>query len=119
MSVSVLNYFQINQSGNIVLLPVIILTSLVDRIYKTIDNNGLSIAINRLLWTFMIAFLCLPIIQFETLGQLILQYPEIHFTTLALILMISLYKGKHLVNLSFFKLFDEPETTKKKKTRKL
>lgn len=116
MSVSVLNYFQLDQGGGIVLLPIIILTSLVDRIYKTIDNSGLSIAINRLLWTFLIAFLCLPVIQFETLGQILLQYPEIHFSTLALILMIALYKGKYLTNLPLFRFFSEPETVKKKKT---
>ena len=117
MSVSVLSYFQLDQNGGIVLLPVIILTSLVDRIYKSIDNYGLKIAINRLIWTFLIAFICLPVIQSETLSQLLLQYPEIHFSTLALILMISLYKGKHLTNLPFLKLLDEPEIAKKKKSR--
>ena len=50
-------------------------------------------AVIRMLWTIVIALLCLPIIQFETLGHLILQFPEIHLITLALFLLISLYKG--------------------------
>jgi len=114
LSVSVLNYFNIEQEGKIILLPIIILTSLVDRFYTTIENNGLKIALRRMVWTIFIAFLCLPVIQFELLGHLILQYPEIHFLTLALFLLISLYKGKHLINLPLLKMLAEPKITKKK-----
>lgn len=114
MSVSVLSYFDIDQGGKIILLPIIILTSLVDRFYNTIEDNGLKIAVIRMVWTIVIALLCLPIIQFETLGHFILQYPEIHLITLALFLLISLYKGKHLIRLPILKLLAEPEITKKK-----
>jgi len=114
MSVSVLSYFDIDQGGKIILLPIIILTSLVDRFYNTIEDNGLKIAVIRMVWTIVIALLCLPIIQFETLGHFILQYPEIHLITLALFLLITLYKGKHLIKLPIFKLLAEPEVSKKK-----
>ena len=114
MSVSVLSYFNIDQGGKIILLPIIILTSLVDRFYNTIEDNGMKTAIIRMVWTIIIALLCLPIIQFETLGHLILQFPETHLITLALFLLISLYKGKHIISLPIFKLLAEPEITKKK-----
>ena len=113
VSVSVLNYFNIDQGGKIILLPIIILTSLVDRFYNTIESKGMQIAFIRMVWTIIIATLCLPIIQFETLGNLILQYPEVHFYTLALFLLIPLYKGKHLIHLPFLKILAEPETSKK------
>jgi len=114
LSVSVLSYFNIDQGGKIILLPIIILTSLVDRFYNTIEENGLKIAMTRMVWTIVIALLCLPVIQFETLGHFILQYPEIHLNTLALFLLISLYKGKHLIKLPIIKLLSEPEISKKK-----
>lgn len=114
MSVSVLSYFNIDQGGKIILLPIIILTSLVDRFYNTIEDNGMKTAVIRMLWTVVIALLCLPVIQFETLGHLILQFPEIHLITLALFLLISLYKGKHFINLPIIKLLSEPEISKKK-----
>jgi len=115
MSVSVLSYFDIDEGGKVILLPIIILTSLVDRFYTTIENNGLKIALIRMVWTIIIAFLCLPIIQFETIGHLILQYPEVHFSTLALFLMLSMYKGKHLINLPLLKMLAEPKAIKKEK----
>jgi len=113
-SVSVLSYFNIDPGGKVILLPIIILTSLVDRFYNTIEDNGLKIAVIRMAWTILIALLCLPIIQFETLGHFILRYPEIHLNTLALFLLISLYKGKHLIKLPIIKLLAEPEIQKKK-----
>ena len=117
LSVSVLNYFDIEQEGKIILLPIIILTSLVDRFYNTIEDMGLKIALRRMVWTIIIALLCLPVIQFETLGHLILEYPEIHFSTLAIFLTISLYKGKHLINLPVLKILAEPKVIKKKKNK--
>lgn len=112
LSVSVLNYFNIAQEGKVFLLPIIILTSLVDRFYSTIEDNGLNIAMIRMGWTIIIALLCLPVIQFETLGHLILNFPEVHFVTLALFIMLSLYKGKRLINIPYLKVFAEPKATK-------
>jgi len=112
MSVSVLSYFNIDQGGKIILLPIIILTSLVDRFYNTIEDNGMKTAVIRMIWTVVIALLCLPVIQFESLGHLILQFPEVHLMTLALFLLISLYKGKHLISLPIVKFLSEPKASK-------
>ena len=115
LSVSVLVFFDISQGEKIILLPVIILTNLTDRFYRTIEDQGIQIALHRMVWTIIIALLCLPVIQFETLGNLILQYPEIHFVTLSL-LLTSTYKGKQLINLPIIKLLSEPESLKKVKS---
>ena len=115
LSVSVLNYFDIAQEGKVFLLPIIILTSLVDRFYSTIEENGLNIAMIRMGWTVIITLFCLPVIQFETLGHLILNFPEIHFVTLALFLSLSLYKGKRLINIPYLKILAEPTPSRSKK----
>lgn len=117
-SVSVLNYFNIAQEGNVFLLPIIILTSIVDRFYSAIEDKGLHIAMIRMGWTFIITLLCLPIIQFESLGHLILNYPESHLVTLALFLLISLYKGKQITQIPHLKFLSEPvkEPVKSKKS---
>ena len=116
-SVSIMSHFGISQNDSVILLPIIILTSLVDRLYRTIEENGINIAIRRMIWTIIITLTCLPIIQFETLGHLVLQYPEIHLTTLGLFLLISTYKGKYIINLPVIKLLAEPDTViNKKKT---
>jgi hypothetical protein len=113
-SVSVMEEFELNKSGKIILLPVVILTTLVDNLYRTIEERGIDIAMRRLLWTIFIMLICLPVVQFETLGHLILKYPEIHFMTLALFLVISIYKGRQLINLPIIKLLAEPEKATKK-----
>lgn len=112
LAVSVLSYFDINQEGKIILLPIIILTTLVDNLYRTIEDRGIKIAMRRMAWTIIITLFCLPVIQFETLGHVLLQYPEIHLSTLALFLWISAYKGKTLINLPVLKLLAEPESGK-------
>lgn len=113
LSVSILNYFNIEQDGKVFLLPIIILTSLVDRFYSTLEDKGLNIAMVRMGWTIIITLLCLPVIQFETLGHLILNFPEIHLITLASFLLISLYKGKHLIQIPYLKILAEPDSSKK------
>jgi len=112
-SVSILNFLNINEGSTIILLPIIILTTLVDRIYRTQEDDGLEIAIRRLFWTVVISFLCLPVIQMEMLGKIVLKYPEIHLISLALFLLLSNYKGKKLIQLPVIKILAEPE---KKKT---
>ena len=114
LSVSAMEYFNLAQGGKIILLPIIILTSLIDRLYRTIEDNGMKIAMHRLAWTALITVLCLPVIQFQALGHLILQYPESHFITLALFLLVSSYKGRQLINLPFIKLLAEPNNAKRK-----
>ena len=118
ISVSVMDQFELNQSGKIILLPVVILTTLVDNLYRTIEERGMEIAMGRLLWTNIIMLLCLPVVQFEALGNLILKYPEVHLLTLASFLVISIYKGKQLIDIPIIRLLAEPKHTIKKEKGK-
>ena len=74
----------------------------------------MEIAMGRLLWTIIIMLLCLPVVQFEELGHLLLKYPEIHLMTLASFLVISIYKGKQLIDIPIIRLLAEPKQTNKK-----
>lgn len=112
--VSTLDFFGLQQNGKVILLPTIILTSLIDRLYRTMEDKGMGIAMRRLAWTIFVTLLCLPIIQFNQLGELMLHYPEAHLATLAVFLLISTYKGKQLIHLPVIKFLSEPEITKKK-----
>ncbi|MDH5178198.1 MAG: lasso peptide biosynthesis protein [Gammaproteobacteria bacterium] len=116
LSASVMNYFELGQGGRVVLLPIIILTATVDRLYRTIEDKGLRIATRRLLWTLLITLLCLPLIRFDAIGHWLLQFPETHLITLALFLLIAGYKGKQLIHLPVIRYLAEPETGKRKST---
>ena len=108
-SVSIMEYFQLNPNPSIILLPIIILTNLVDRFYSTTDEHGFAASIYRLIWTFIVTAICFSVFIIEPLKHLVLNYPEIHFFTLAFILLISAYKGKKLSSLRYGKWLREPE----------
>lgn len=112
--VSTLDYLQLQQEGKVILLPTIILTTLIDRMYRTIEDRGVGIATRRLVWTIFITLLCLPVITFEELGKFILRYPETHLVTLAVFLLISTYKGKQLIHLPVIRYLSEPKTGNRK-----
>jgi hypothetical protein len=108
-SVSIMDYFQLNPNPSIILLPIIILTNLVDRFYSTTDEHGFIASIYRLTWTFVVTAICFFVFIIEPLQHLVLSYPEIHFFTLAFILLISAYKGKKLSSLPYGKWLKEPK----------
>ena len=118
LGVSILDYYQLSSSGHVVLLPIVILTTLVDRIYTTTDERGLHTAMVRLGWTLAVALVCLGIVKQEWLGHLILQYPESQLITIALILLLSTYKGRNFLDHFPIKGLIEPEPEAKAKTIK-
>jgi len=117
-SVSLMDYYDLNPAGHILLLPIVILTSLVDRFYTTSDESGLHIALVRLFWTGVIAILCLLVLQMQTLGFFLLKYPEVHFVTLIASMLIAIYSGKKLTDMAPLKWLAEPGRTRKRDTIK-
>ncbi len=111
-SASLMDYFEIGFGGQLVLLPVVILASLVDRFYTVFDENGLHTALVRLAWTLLLAALCIPIVQYEALGHAMVRYPELHLITLAAILALNLYNGRRLSQVTGFAWLNWPERPK-------
>ena len=116
MGVSLMDYFDYSQGAHVVLLPIVILTTLIDRFYSAVDENGIKLAIRRLIWTMIIAALCYFVLRIDELGQFLLAFPEIHFFTLAVILMISFYKGRKISDIPSFYWLKEPAKKTKKAT---
>jgi hypothetical protein len=109
LSISVVDYLQIEPEGETALLPVVVMTMLVDRVYTVTDESGLRIAIIRLFWTFIVGLICYFILQMELVGHYLLQYPELHVGTLVLALLLGSYKRKKLSSLHFFRWLREPK----------
>ena len=118
ISVSTLNYFSINPGGSVILIPTIILVAIVDRFYAYMDEAGPPAALVRLAVTVFIALFCIPLLTFDPLGTFILAYPESHFITIALVLLLSSYKGKKLTNLKSLSLLGENKPTKPSSRKK-
>ncbi|MDT8383792.1 MAG: 7TM domain-containing protein [Gammaproteobacteria bacterium] len=92
-SISLLEYFQWWHDGKVVLLPVVIMAILVDLFYRTLEKEGPASALRRLGWTLAQVALCLPVMQFESLGHWLVAHPETHLLTLAATLSINTYRG--------------------------
>lgn len=113
--VSLMDFYNLNPSPSVVLLPTIVLTTLIDRVYTVTEEDGIKITIRRLLWTMVVALVCFWVFNLEWPKQLVILHPEIHLYTLALTLLLSMYKGKKLSDVPTFHWLGEPESKSKPK----
>ncbi len=111
-------YFDPGIDSMMVLLPVVILTMLVDRIYSIADQRGMRTALIRLFWTFVSAFISLIVLLQSDWSIWLVAYPEIHALTLAIIIIIGLYHGPKLSEVPALSWLHEPELRKLRSTDK-
>ncbi len=106
--VSLLTYFDPSLDSAVVLLPIVILTTLIDRIYTVADENGLHIALLRLAWAIVAALVSLVILLQSQWGEWLLAYPEVHAVTITVIILLGRYRGKRLTDLRWLEWLREP-----------
>ena len=111
--VSGVSYFEPGVDNAVTLLPLVILTMLVDRIYTVYDERGMKTATVRLFWTVIAAIASLLVLLQEHWGTWLVSYPEMHAVTLAAIVIIGLYDGKRLKDLPQFAWLKEPTRTQR------
>ncbi len=111
-------YFDPAADSIVVLLPVVVLTMLVDRIYTVADQRGMRTAMIRLLWTFVSAAISLLILSQADWSLWLVAYPEIHAITLAIIIIVGMYRGPKLSELPVLGWLHEPDTRKARATDK-
>ena len=107
MGISILDYLGLGTDGHLVLLPIVILTGLVDRFLQTLEKDGQLIALYRLFWTSVISLMIIPVLSYEWLGYQLLSYPEVHLVTVALLLLLADYKGIKVIDSRYLKLLSE------------
>ncbi|MGL4512760.1 MAG: 7TM domain-containing protein [Lacipirellulaceae bacterium] len=101
--VSALDYLGITPSAKAVLLPLVILTILIERFYVTIEEDGFTFAIQLTLGTLLVATCCYLLLSWKAVGDFILVYPEAHLLTLAAFVAIGRYTGYRLTELYRFR----------------
>ncbi len=106
--VSGLDYLNLTPSAKAVLLPLVILTILIERFYVTTEEDGVGFAIQLVAGTLVVAACCYLLLRWEDVGRFILIYPEAHCLTIAAFIAIGRYTGYRLVELWRFRdLVDE------------
>jgi transglutaminase-like putative cysteine protease len=109
-AVSALDYLALTPSARAVILPMVILTMLIERFHITAEEDGLPPAAKRLGLTALVAGCCLGVLRWKQLGQLALAFPEGELLIISALLLIGRYSGYRLVELVRFRDVTEATT---------
>ena len=104
-SVSVLDYFRLTPGPEAVLLPMVILTMTIERFYVGAEEDGAGHALSTLAGTLLVGACCYAVLQGQAVGRLLLAYPELHFFTVAALVLLGRYTGYRLTELWRFRDF--------------
>ena len=108
--VSLLDYLSLTPSPQAVLLPMVILTMAIERFYVTAEEDSLRYATQLLGGTLLVAFCCYLVLNWKQIGRMILVYPEIHFFTVAALVLLGRYTGYRLTELWRFRHLAGPQS---------
>ena len=103
LMVSVLDYFNLTPSAQAVILPMVILTMTIERFFITAEEDSPAFALQLLLTTFFLGACCYAVLRWQTVGHLVFTYPEIHFFTIAVLILLGRYSGYRLTELWRFR----------------
>ncbi len=102
-AVSLLEYFHLTPSAQAVLLPMVIVTMTIERFYITSEEDGTGTALRLLGGTLVVGFCCYLVLRWAAVGELLLRFPELHFFTIAVLILIGRYTGYRLTELRRFR----------------
>jgi hypothetical protein len=106
LGISVMNHYHWSPpGGKTVLLPMVILTNLVERFYVTTEEDSIFEAARLLLASVLLALVIYLLLRSPSLGNLLFHYPEMHFFTVAALILIGRYTGYRLMELIRFRDF--------------
>jgi hypothetical protein len=82
---------------------MVILTTLTERFHVTTEEDGVPYAIQLSVGTLIVASCCYLLLRWDRIGHLLLIYPEAHFFTIAIFILLGRYSGYRLVELWRFR----------------
>ncbi len=100
---SILYYLLPEVVTDAVLLPMVILTMLIERFYVTTEEDGLMYTVQLAAGTLLVAALVYAILAWNEVGQFVLVYPESHLFTIAVFIMLGRYAGYRITELWRFR----------------
>jgi hypothetical protein len=99
MAISVADYLDITPTARAVILPLVIITTLTERIYVTAEEDGVRETLLRAGGTVVVGAGCFALFHWRELSTLLLGYPELHLVTVAVLILIGRYVGYKLTEL--------------------
>lgn len=108
LAVSILDYLSLTPSARAVLLPMVILTMMIERFHITAEQDGLPEAFKMFAGTLVVAVCCLAIFSVAAIGRSLLAFPEVQLLIAAVLLLIGRYSGYRLTELWRFRDIPPP-----------
>ena len=115
LAISAMNQFKVNLSAAGMLPALFIAAIIAERFLISMEDEGFRYALRILAGTVFVALLCLVIVKQEALSRSVFIYPEIHFGTAALLILIGRYSGYRLSELWRFRSFAKSDCAEAKK----
>jgi hypothetical protein len=103
VAVSILDYLGLTPTASAVLLPMVILTMMVERFNITAEEDGHREAVTVLAGTLVVAACCLLALKAQHLSRLVLTYPEVLLFVAAGLLTLGRYSGYRVTELWRFR----------------
>jgi transglutaminase-like putative cysteine protease len=103
LGISTLDYFGLTPTASAALLPMVILTMMVERFNITAEEDGYREAFMVLGGTLLAAVCCLLLLRLEYFSRLLLVYPEVLLFVAGALLLIGRYTGYRLTELWRFR----------------
>jgi inner membrane protein involved in colicin E2 resistance len=82
---------------------MVILTMMIERFYLTSEEDGTRFALQLLAGTAVVAGCCYAVLRWDEVGDFLLTFPELHFFTIAALIMLGRYTGYRLTELWRFR----------------
>jgi hypothetical protein len=79
-----------------VLLPVAVMTIMIDRFFTIIQTEGNKTALTVLANSLAIAVCCFLVFAYTPLGEILLNFPEFELLIIALLILVGRYSGRSL-----------------------
>ncbi|MCX7824868.1 MAG: lasso peptide biosynthesis protein [Verrucomicrobiae bacterium] len=108
-AISLLDYLHLTPSAQAVLLPMVILTMMVERFYLTAEEDSPAFATQLLGATILVAACCYLVLRWTTVGHFVLAFPEVHLFTIAALILLGRYAGYRLTELWRFRDLAAPD----------
>jgi len=96
LAVSVLDYLSLTPSASAVVLPIVILTMMIERFNIIAEEDGLPNALKTFATTILVAACCFLVMKVAWVGRLALIFPEVQLFNIAILLLIGRYSGYRL-----------------------
>ena len=103
VAISALDYFGLTPSARAALLPMVILTMMIERFHVIAAQDGPREALRCLAGSLCVTACCLALFLWQTLGRLALEFPESVFFVAAAFIGTGRYTGYRLTELVRFR----------------